>query len=293
MYAAHNLKQVEDREERLWECLEGQGPLPDAPLTVDYILEYVQSALFDPIGLVEVMESDPRVEGAVLELVNSSTVGLPVLANDILDACSLLSTEMVCLLGIAASSYLQFEDAAEDVGLSPMQLLRDGCRTATLASQLGNDEEEGVYAFFAALLRDIGQVALAAQAPQVIGPAIKEARSRNVPLHIVERDMDEVHHTEAGAYLLASWRMPDPVVEAVLWHHHAYGREANGFGAVDAVYASDSLLASHGRRVRPAEPRVVGMVSFPPGYLAKAGVDGLLPRWRALAKAAWQRSLQD
>jgi putative nucleotidyltransferase with HDIG domain len=68
----------------------------------------------------------------------------------------------------------------------------------------------------AALLHDLGTVVLA----EVIErPALDAARLHHGELTSAERELADLDHAEIGALLAQTWRLPDPVVQAIAGHH--------------------------------------------------------------------------
>ena len=49
-------------------------------------------------------------------------------------------------------------------------------------------------------------------------------------------------HAEVGAYLLGLWGLPDPIVEAVAWHHNPGGCPGKAFTPLTAVHAADAIV---------------------------------------------------
>jgi HD-like signal output (HDOD) protein len=51
-------------------------------------------------------------------------------------------------------------------------------------------------------------------------------------------------HAEVGAYLLGLWGLPDPVVEAVAWHHTPARCPGESFTPLTAVHVAEAILGS-------------------------------------------------
>jgi HD-like signal output (HDOD) protein len=62
-----------------------------------------------------------------------------------------------------------------------------------------------------------------------------------------EREILGVDHTEVGAEVAAVWKLPDPVVSAIRWHHDPNRVPTGVDGAcVDLVHVADALAHSFG-----------------------------------------------
>src|SRR5207248_559457 len=144
-------------------------------------------------------------------------------------------------------------------------------RTAGCLVTPGEDAE---YAFTAGLLHDIGKLVLAAARPAELGAVLGEAVSANRPLHELEAELCGVTHAETGAYLLALWGLPSPIVDAVARHHSPAEVGEPSLDAAGAVAVANALVAE-------LEPRVVNRGAAP--GLERDIADADLARWRAVA----------
>jgi len=79
-------------------------------------------------------------------------------------------------------------------------------------------------AFSASILRDVGQIVMATALPDTYDTAFLYARTKSVPFHHAERLLLRFTHFEIGAYLLALWGLPEPIVDAVAFHHFHHKR---------------------------------------------------------------------
>ena len=88
-------------------------------------------------------------------------------------------------------------------------------------------------------------------------------------------------HAEVGAYLLAIWGLPDPIVEAVAFHHAPSSSPCQSFSPLAAVHAADYLVnvAAHGNE------NMAG-VSLDLDFLARIGLQDKLESWRATLSSA-------
>jgi hypothetical protein len=97
-------------------------------------------------------------------------------------------------------------------------------------------------AYQAGLLHDIGKLALAQNFEVAYQGAVKGAEQQGRPLFQVEKELLGATHAEAGAYLLAVWGLPLPILEAVAFHHDSSGVFANGFSPAAAVHLAEHLV---------------------------------------------------
>ena len=89
---------------------------------------------------------------------------------------------------------------------------------------------------------DIGKLTLASQLPGPYKEVMGLIRLEKVNTVDAERQVLGTSHAEIGAYLLGLWGLPDPLVEAIAWHHNPVGCPGGAFTALTAVHAADVIL---------------------------------------------------
>jgi HD-like signal output (HDOD) protein len=98
-------------------------------------------------------------------------------------------------------------------------------------------------AFSAGLLHQFGVLLMAANVPDVYGEVLRKAQQQRVSLLRVERDTYGVTHAELAGYILGSWNIPYPIVNAVGWYARPSQSEDTAFSALTAVHAANSVDA--------------------------------------------------
>ena len=90
-------------------------------------------------------------------------------------------------------------------------------------------------------MHDIGKFLLAANRGEAYARAIEYAGKGQMTLQQAEVDFFGVDHAELGGALLASWGIPQPIVDAVALHHKPAWLNDSGFSAITAVHAANIL----------------------------------------------------
>jgi HD-like signal output (HDOD) protein len=85
-----------------------------------------------------------------------------------------------------------------------------------LALQAGDAADD---AFTAGLLHDVGMLVMDQFFPEQFAQVRAQAESSGAPLAAAENKVLGIQHGEIGGILLATWRLPTRVVDAVSWHH--------------------------------------------------------------------------
>src|SRR5690606_38170364 len=99
-----------------------------------------------------------------------------------------------------------------------------------------------------------------------------------IPQWQAEEEILGCNHAETGAYVLARWGMPAPVVEAVALHHKPVNSSGSAFCALTAAHVANALVWERhpGEEPHPdAAPDA--------GFLAEIGRAGDWNTWRDVA----------
>ncbi len=226
--------------------------------------------------VAELVARDPGMSAKILHLVNSSFFALRTPASSPKGAVTLLGLETVRTLVLTFGIFSRFEP----VPGSPLsaEALWDHSRAAgelagAIAEAEGADARVAAHAAVAGLLHDIGKLVLLDSLPEAYVETLSRAGSEDRPLWEVERETLGASHAEVGASLLGLWGVPEPVVDAVAWHHRPGECPAAAFGPVTAVHAADALLAGGG-------PGAAARLDE--AYLARLGLADRKARWEQL-----------
>ncbi|MFC1571988.1 HDOD domain-containing protein [Candidatus Eisenbacteria bacterium] len=99
-------------------------------------------------------------------------------------------------------------------------------------------------AFTAGLLHDIGILAMDQFFPKLLAKVRSLAESEFIPLARAENEILGIEHGEIAGDLLASWNLPERVVDAVTWHHDP-DRSADGTRRVtQMVHLADFICVN-------------------------------------------------
>jgi putative nucleotidyltransferase with HDIG domain len=186
----------------------------------------------------------------------------------------------VLALALSAEAFREFEISRPIAGFDLDELERHSARVARVARAICERTSEADEAFVAGLLHDIGLLAMACQDRGELAASLAVARRQGRPLHEVERERTGVTHGDVGAHLLLQWGLPHAVAESVARHHEPPSPDG-AFDTVAATYVANGLISeveSGGREARPPQELLDS------DYLAAAGLESRLPRWRELAR---------
>jgi len=239
--------------------------LPEVCLRVGEMLEDPRTTATD---LGRVIGRDTGLTARLLKIVNSAFYGFPSRIETVSRAITIVGTLELLDLILAASVVKAFSGIpTELVDMDSFweHSLYTGVTARALAGRCRAPETERF--FVAGLLHDIGALVLYQQRPRPAAEALRRARQEYEVLHEVEREIMGYDHGEVGAALLASWRLPDSLIEAVRYHHFPLEAEQHRLETA-IVHLADVIAcavhdpAAESGRVPPLEPRAWDLVGL-------------------------------
>jgi diguanylate cyclase (GGDEF)-like protein len=189
--------------------------LPTAPGVALRIINLCRRDDTQIYEIAEIIMLDAALTARLLRYANSSAVGVGRKVTSVRDAVLLMGLRSTELLALGFSLLSpDFRPSCPEFELN--RFWAESFLTATVARKIagtfqGVDREE---AFVAGLLSRIGQLALACTSPKQYSEVLRAAEE-NVSITEAEVQQFGVDHFEFGTKLLADWRFPSTLVEAL------------------------------------------------------------------------------
>jgi len=213
--------------------------MPSLPTSVAKVMEICNQPKTSPVDLDRVISLDPVLMGKVLKLINSAYYGLQTQVTSLVRAIIMLGVNTVKNLALSTAVLDRFADKN---GFSAVNMegfwrhsLCVGVTAKLLARKRGVDLKLLDEYFVAGLLHDIGKIplnnALATDYVKTMGLADRE----RISLHIAEKRVLELDHTETGALIAASWKLDGPIADAIHYHHSVDSYEGDNADTVLTV----------------------------------------------------------
>lgn len=239
-----------------------------------------ESPNIEAIG--QIISRDLGMTAKILQLVNSAFFGLAQPIDTPAEAAVYLGLNTLRSLVLSVGIFAQYEKM-DCRRFSLDVLAQHSWLTAAIVRHVAHlearDHKTIDQSFLAALLHDVGQLVLAFGLPEEYAAVIESARTQNIPLCEVEQRYFGATHADVGAYLLALWGLPNPVIEAVALHHQPARAAAPEFSAVLAVHVADALAHELQETRTEAPPPLLDLA-----YLTRLGLDQRLDAWRAACR---------
>jgi HD-like signal output (HDOD) protein/ActR/RegA family two-component response regulator len=250
------------------------GNLPTLPSIHAELVAELHSDTCSVNSVGEIVSKDPGLTAKLLQLVNSSFFGLPHRVSTAMQAVQFLGIETVRSLIVSYHAFSTYEKRLPK-SLSLGAVWRHSFAVALTAREIAARESQEMHrineSWTAGLLYDVGMLILGAAMPAKYEGLCQNAKKDGQPLYKLEKLVFGASHAEVGACLLALWGLPDPIVEAVAYHHTPQDCVNQSFSALTAVYAANVI--------ERGGVELVQAIEGPDPYLASLGCAGNLRNW--------------
>jgi len=187
--------------------------------------EHLNEAINHPRSSIEdiskIITEDQGLTARLLRLANSPMFGCYAKVDSITKAVTIIGTQQLRDLALAASVMGVFKDIPEDL-LNMSSFWRHSIACGIIARSLAVYRREANVErlFVAGMLHDVGQVVLAAARPEVIRELLEAQRDTGRLYLDLERELLGFDHADLGGALLKKWKIPASIGEPVACHHN-------------------------------------------------------------------------
>jgi HD-like signal output (HDOD) protein/CheY-like chemotaxis protein len=239
----------------------------------------------------DIISRDIGMTAKILQLVNSAFFGLGQPVNNAGEAAVYLGLNTIRSLALSLAIFSQYDEAAckmISLDLLDKHSWLTGLMARNVALLQRQDARCMEECFLAGLLHDVGQLILAFGLHVEYWEVILAAKNQNIPVWQLEEKSFGATHADVGAYLLALWGLPNPIVEAVAMHHQLAKCPAPRFSPAIAVHVADVFAHEFSGIANEVPPPALDIA-----YLTKIGLEGQVEPWRASCKdivktSAWK-----
>lgn len=231
--------------DKLLKLISGLGTLPSLPDLYTKLESEISSPIPSIKKIGELIAQDLPMTAKILQLVNSAFFGLPQQISNPVQAVNFLGLETIksLVLFVKLFSTLNIEtklniDAFWKHSIKVGRTAHDMLRQENMSSKILEK------AFAAGMLHDLGKLILL-QIPGYYENVLDTMNSNELSFHEAEYKLYGVSHSEAGAFLLGIWGLPNYLVE-VLANHHNPSQLIEGESKVLAAVHIANFLDSGG-----------------------------------------------
>lgn len=190
------------------------------PQVMRRVMEIVVDERSSAQDLAREIAHDQALTAKVLKIVNSAFYGFYRRISSVNEAVVILGYNEVRSIAMTVSVFDLFGPSAGTKGFDRVRLWEHAIATGTMADiirqQCCRFEEA---AFVAGLLHDLGKVVMDEFFEPEWREVLEQAQRQESPLVEVERQVLGITHADIGHLLSERWNLPQPISQAILYHH--------------------------------------------------------------------------
>ena len=216
--------------------------LPSPPQVLIRLLDACNDNQATPRDLADIVFKDPSICSKILQLINSSFMGLREKITDLEKALIYLGADTIKNVAVSASVFQVFRQTKGDSRFNLSHFWWHSVMCATLAKRIAKKTgyASADEAFLSGMLHDIGQLLLWVNFKNEYGAALEATGGDMAALIAKEREIGTTHYA-LGAWLVRQWRLNSLMADAILYHHEELHRVAEAFPLVKIVYLANIL----------------------------------------------------
>ncbi len=221
-------------KDTLEDILAGAADLAALPQVVMRVIDLTADPKATPADLERVIGMDQALAARLLTLANSSYYGLPRRISSLREAVVFLGFKTLRNMAMTITTFNLFLGRSDAESLVRRAVWRHSVDTAQCAKIItgllpaATQEEVGAdQAYTAALLHDIGKMALDSSRHALFTALVGLAQAKEVRYSLIESQALPFGHGEIGAALAGRWNLPPMLCEAIAFHHTPRAAELN------------------------------------------------------------------
>jgi putative nucleotidyltransferase with HDIG domain len=216
--------------------------LPPFPAVATRLLEVLSNDNAHISGVGRIIAAEPVFATRVLQMANSPLFALQTQVKTISHAIVLLGLERVKAITVTRAMGDYVGPALNTKALLPCWQNSLAC--ALLSERLARAcKMDTDFAYVSGLLRDIGRLALLVKFPEAYANLLAVSDEQAFDLMATERDLFDIDHCQAGAWLMEKMPFPPELTEVVARHHEV---PEGPFRMVHVVRIADMLADTLG-----------------------------------------------
>jgi HD-like signal output (HDOD) protein len=249
--------------------------LPSLPRLYQEITEVMQTESGSLADVATIISKDIAMTAKILQLVNSAFFGLARHVESTQEAVMYLGYDVIRGLVLTIKLFSEMESANQS-GIDLDELWNRSFSIAGIAKHVaklaGLDSKSQDYSHMAGMLHDVGILVMAMNMPDEYSEVIKVKIEEDSNTCILEERIFGCTHAEVGGALLGIWGLPEPIVEAVTYHHTPLHASSKGISPVTAVHFANVYYWQHIQSDYP--------IPIDHDYIASLDLNELFKHWQ-------------
>lgn len=200
--------------------VEETSTIHSLPLFYERLNETINHPRSSIDDISKIITEDQGLTARLLRLANSPLFGCYARVDSITKAVTIIGTQQLRDLALAASVMGVFKGIPEDL-LNMTSFWQHSIACGIIARSLAvyRRESNVERLFVAGMLHDVGQVVLASARPDVCRELLEAQRDTKKYYLELEHEQLGFDHAELGGALLKKWKIPASIGEPVACHH--------------------------------------------------------------------------
>ena len=192
--------------------------LPPFPAVANRVLSLVSDEAIPASKIGAIIKTDPTFTAEILRVANSALFGLRREIATVEHAVTTLGLSRVKSMATLIALNGMIKPALKLESLH--RVWTHSLVTALVTEELARTANSGVdVAYTAGMLHNLGSLGLMSAYPEEYDRMLEVSRDCGFDLILTERDLFEIDHCAAGAYLAEEWNFPKAIIEAIATHH--------------------------------------------------------------------------
>lgn len=262
--------------------LGGIDSLPSLPRLYSDLMNEIADPNSDMGRIGDIICQDISMSTKIMQLVNSAFFGMNQHISSPKQAVSILGLNTIKGLVVTTQAFSALD--ASEYNFDMERLWHHSGQVATLAVRIavleGVDKKTTDFTFIAGLLHDIGMLIFATKLPERYQRFLTLCDEGQLDKMEAEYEVFGCNHGEVGAYLANIWGFPNPVVEAIAFHHYPQNSVGSSFTPLTAIYAAEKLL----QQIKADEISDEQTVEMDDAYLQRMKKVNQTPGWVTLCQ---------
>jgi HD-like signal output (HDOD) protein len=190
------------------------------PLFYERLNETINHPRSSINDISKIITEDQGLTARLLRLANSPMFGCYARVDSITKAVTIIGTQQLRDLALAASVMGVFKGIPEDlINMSSFWKHSIACGIIARSLAVYRRESNVERLFVSGMLHDVGQVVLFAARPEVSRELLESQLDTGRLYLDLERELLNFDHAELGGALLKKWKIPASITEPVTCHH--------------------------------------------------------------------------
>ncbi|HTX36472.1 MAG TPA: HDOD domain-containing protein [Bryobacteraceae bacterium] len=192
--------------------------VPPFPAVAHRILALVSKEDVDPRELGDLVKMDPSFSAELLRFANSALFGLRREVTSLAQAILTVGTDRIKTMATMVALNRMVRSSVRITALRKVWL--HSLVTALIAEEAARIARvDRDTAYTTGLLHNLGTLGLMSAYPDEYSRMLEVSDDFGFDLLLTERDLFEIDHCAAGAYLAQDWDFPDELAAAIATHH--------------------------------------------------------------------------